>query len=93
MKKRFKRCGAKAKSNNHQPCKKPAMKNGRCRLHGGMSTGAKTEEGKARAARSNYKHGYYTKEAILERKLMREKMKEWRDDLDNVHKMTQVNME
>lgn len=41
------RCGAKTRSGT--PCKHWAMKNGRCRLHGGMSTGAKTPSGKARA--------------------------------------------
>jgi hypothetical protein len=29
-------------------CRNWAMPNGRCRLHGGLSTGAKTPEGKAR---------------------------------------------
>jgi hypothetical protein len=27
------------------PCQCPAMRNGHCRLHGGLSTGAKTPEG------------------------------------------------
>ena len=40
------RCGAHARSTG-EPCKAKAMGNGRCRNHGGMSTGAKTEEGKA----------------------------------------------
>ncbi len=40
------RCGAHARSTG-EPCKAKAMENGRCRNHGGMSTGAKTEEGKA----------------------------------------------
>ncbi len=40
------RCGAHARSTG-EPCKAKAMTNGRCRNHGGMSTGAKTEEGKA----------------------------------------------
>lgn len=31
------RCGAKARSNDGNPCKQPAMTNGRCYLHGGKS--------------------------------------------------------
>lgn len=73
-------CGAKARQNNNKPCRQPAMANGRCRLHGGKSTGPKTKEGKVRSALANYKHGLYTKEAMEEKKLIREMMK-WRDDL------------
>jgi hypothetical protein len=40
------------------------MKNGRCRLHGGKSTGPKTQAGKERIGRAHLKHGLYTKEAI-----------------------------
>ncbi|MDT3320235.1 HGGxSTG domain-containing protein [Shewanella sp. SP1S2-4] len=39
------RCGAKTRSGN--PCQRYGNKtNGRCKLHGGRSTGAKTKEGK-----------------------------------------------
>lgn len=34
-------CGAKCKTTG-QPCKAQATQKGRCRLHGGMSTGPKT---------------------------------------------------
>ena len=37
------RCGAKTRKGT--PCQCPAMKNGRCRLHGGLSTGPKTVGG------------------------------------------------
>lgn len=44
-------CGAKTR--NGTPCKRRGNKrNGRCKLHGGRSTGAKTEQGKM-AARVN----------------------------------------
>lgn len=76
-------CGAKAKQNNHLPCKKTAMKNGRCRFHGGLSTGPKTKEGKARIAALKYKHGNYSKEGIKEKKHMKEMLK-WRDDLGEI---------
>jgi len=41
----------------------PAMPNGRCRMHGGLSTGPRTAEGLARSRRSNWKHGHYSAEA------------------------------
>lgn len=43
------RCGAKAKGTG-QPCKLKALANGRCKFHGGLSTGPKTVEGKRRCA-------------------------------------------
>ena len=76
-------CGARAKQNNHQPCRQPAMKNGRCRLHGGKSTGAKTEAGKQRKAQLKTTHGYYTKQAYADRKKTRI-MLQWRKDLEGV---------
>lgn len=51
------KCGAQ--SRNGTPCKNSAMKNGRCRLHGGLSTGPKTMEGLAKCG--NWKHGRYSK--------------------------------
>jgi hypothetical protein len=43
------RCGAYARSTG-EPCQAKAMPNGRCRLHGGMSTGPRTAAGKAKSA-------------------------------------------
>ena len=40
------RCGAKTRKGT--PCKGPAMRNGRCRMHGGASTGPRTRAGLAR---------------------------------------------
>ncbi len=40
-------CGAYARSTGN-PCKAKALANGRCVNHGGLSTGAKTPEGKHR---------------------------------------------
>jgi hypothetical protein len=43
-----KRCGAYARKTG-KPCQAPGIgRGGRCRLHGGLSTGPKTSEGKAR---------------------------------------------
>jgi hypothetical protein len=39
------RCGAYARSTG-SPCKAKVMPNGRCKNHGGMSTGPKTPEGR-----------------------------------------------
>jgi hypothetical protein len=39
------RCGAYARSTG-QPCQAKALANGRCKNHGGLSTGPRTEAGK-----------------------------------------------
>ena len=49
------RCGAYARQTG-KPCMGWAMKNGRCRMHGGKSTGRPVI------------HGNYTKSAIAQRK-------------------------
>ena len=54
------RCGAKTRRGT--PCQCPAMSNGRCRLHGGLSTGPKTPEGLARSQKANWKLGLYSAE-------------------------------
>jgi hypothetical protein len=58
-------CGARAKSTG-KPCQAKALANGRCRLHGGLSTGPRTEEGRRRALGNlkqfkagTRKHGLY----------------------------------
>lgn len=49
-------CGAKTRAGT--PCKRMDLQiNGRCKLHGGMSTGPRTPEGKARSARNGFKPG------------------------------------
>ncbi len=60
------RCGATTRSDTM--CRAPAMRNGRCRMHGGKSTGPRTAAGRARAALTNWRHGGYCKEAVEERK-------------------------
>ncbi len=57
------RCGARCRDGTS--CNAPAVwnrrldrpVNGRCRLHGGLSTGPKTEEGRRRIAESNRSRG------------------------------------
>ncbi|MGG4492900.1 HGGxSTG domain-containing protein [Brevibacillus reuszeri] len=53
-------CGAKTKSG--EPCKKAALANGRCRLHGGKSTGPKNKVKHSESLKGNknaLKHGLY----------------------------------
>lgn len=57
------RCGAKTRKGT--PCQAPAMKNGRCRMHGGKSTGP------PKGSQNALKHGYYSAQAIAERKMVR----------------------
>lgn len=51
---RKRRCGAHARSTG-KPCRQWAKKNGRCRLHGGLSTGP------PKGNRSAWKHGIYSR--------------------------------
>ncbi len=62
------RCGAKTRAGS--PCQAPAMKNGRCYLHGGKSTGPRTPEGRARMRAAHLKNGLYTRQAIADRRRM-----------------------
>ena len=48
-------CGAKTRAGGS--CQAPAMRNGRCRIHGGASTGPRTPEGLARCIAAATKHG------------------------------------
>jgi hypothetical protein len=50
------------------PCGGAAMANGRCRMHGGPSTGPRTPEGLERSRRANWKHGRKSAESIARRK-------------------------
>jgi hypothetical protein len=64
------RCGARTRAGT--PCKCPAMRNGRCRLHGGLSTGPTSPEGLARLAQARTVHGGYGAEMRHFRELVRE---------------------
>jgi len=56
------RCGARTRAGCG--CRQPAMANGRCRFHGGKSTGARTEAGRSRARRARLVHGLRSAEII-----------------------------
>ncbi len=59
-------CGARTRAD--RPCRNPSMSNGRCRFHGGLSTGPRTAEGLARMRRAKTKHGMNSAEAVRLRK-------------------------
>jgi hypothetical protein len=61
------RCGAKTRTGGCA-CRQPAMRNGRCRFHGGKSTGARTAAGRARCARARRTHGFYSAETVALRR-------------------------
>jgi hypothetical protein len=64
-----------ARTRRGTPYQSSAMKSGRCRMHGGPSTGA--PEGNKNA----YKHGRYMGEAIEERRVLRAMVKGFRNNL------------
>ena len=70
------RCGAKTRSG--LPCKAPAMKNGRCKFHGGKSTGP------PKGNQNALKHGFYTEKSISERKKTRQIINNFRDLLSEI---------
>jgi hypothetical protein len=49
------RCGARTRCGG--ACRQPAMPNGRCRLHGGLTAGPRTAAGLARSRRARLTHG------------------------------------
>jgi hypothetical protein len=66
------RCGAHARTTG-QPCRSPAMKNGRCRMHGGKAGRKPT-------------HGRYAKAAVAERRAMRALLRSLRALIGQVEK-------
>jgi hypothetical protein len=76
------RCGAKTRRGT--PCQCRAMPNGRCRLHGGLSTGPKTGDGIERIRRAVTKHGRYSGAAKAERQSIRALLRDARALLGHV---------
>jgi hypothetical protein len=62
------KCGARTRRGT--ACGALAMRNGRCRFHGGRSTGPRTAEGLESMRQAKIKHGQYTAEAIANRREM-----------------------
>ena len=62
-----KQCKAQSKRTKQQ-CRAPALKGKEvCRTHGGLSTGPKTKEGRARCAAAKTVHGRETRKIRQER--------------------------
>src|SRR5438132_12171710 len=77
------RCGARSKRTG-KPCRGAAMPNGRCKFHGGKSTGPRTPEGLERSRRANWKHGHFSREAKAERSRLRAAILTLRDLCDSI---------
>ena len=60
------RCGARTRAGC--ACQAPAMRNGRCRMHGGAATGARTADGIARIRTATTRHGFYGAEGVAGRR-------------------------
>ena len=74
------RCGTE--THRGTACQRPAnKKNGRCRLHGGVTPGAKTEEDLARISVANLRHGKFTKAKLEKRKANAAKGRKIRKEL------------
>ena len=54
------------------------MRNGRCRLHGRLSTGPKTHEGLERIRQAATKHGRYSQYANTEQRQYRDLLRNFR---------------
>ena len=49
-------------------CQAPAMRNGRCRMHGGKSTGPRTAGELERSRKARWRHSHYSAQAKVERR-------------------------
>ena len=77
------RCGARTTAGT--PYQRPAVKKtGRCTRHGGRSTGPRTEEGRARIAAAQTKHGRLTKEKRAEARQRAQVGREIRAELRSI---------
>jgi hypothetical protein len=82
------RCGAKTRSG--RACQAPAMRSTktgnytRCRMHGGASTGPRTEEGLERCRRARWKDGLRSSAAMAERRTRRMKHREIMAEIDRL---------
>jgi hypothetical protein len=63
-----------AQTRSGAKCKAPAMSNGRCRMHGGKSTGPRTPGGLERMRRANTRHGIYSEESCRQMRAIRKNL-------------------
>jgi uncharacterized protein YjcR len=72
------RCGARTRA--EAPCQAPAVRGKRrCRMHGGAKA-----SGAPKGNRNAFKHGLYTREAIAERRKLRELIKQMEGFLEEI---------
>jgi uncharacterized protein YjcR len=64
---------AMSKTRKGARCRSPAMRNGRCRMHGGKSTGA------PKGNKNAWKHGHYSQVAKAERSFVKQLLKNARE--------------
>jgi hypothetical protein len=76
-----------AKTRRGTPCKSRAMANGRCRLHGGLSTGPRTAAGIERIRRAVTKHGRFSRGAKDEWLYVRSLIKASRSELARIREV------
>jgi hypothetical protein len=69
-------CGAKCRTKGGWPCCQPGMKNGRCRMHGGVFYKRET-------------HGRTTLRAKSERKMERALLNEMKGGIGKIERQTQ----
>jgi hypothetical protein len=75
------RCGALTRAGSS--CRAPAMRGKlRCRMHGGRSTGPRTEEGLARLRKARTIHGHFSAEARARDRRMLTSLRRWRVERD-----------
>ena len=76
-----------AKTRRGSKCQRPANKrNGRCRLHGGASTGPRSEEGRKLISQANLRHGKYTKNKLEKQRENAAKGRVIRKELHQIEK-------
>ena len=80
------KCTAYARSANRR-CRQPAMKNGKCRFHGGVSTGPRTAQGKINSREANRKHGRYSEKEVQDRLAVRWVRRNLADLCDAIDKL------
>lgn len=74
-----------AHSRSGKPCGNFTVKGKRvCKLHGGWSTGPRTEEGRERIRQALTKHGRYSAKTIKEQLDFRLLMQSYRNELQEV---------
>ena len=73
------RFGAAPGHGEGQSCQSPAMPNGRCRIHGGRSPGARPAE-----RNGNWRGGFYSQRSQAERRRLCDLIRQMRETVDEL---------